>query len=282
MRTAIIVNTVDNLGLLRFTETKLFFDANNQHTNFVNDCVVVSSLEKANIVAESCKDSVILQTGDFLTTTFRQKYRDSTGTIVADGPDVIKFLPDTYIGFDRPCAYKQGTKQLYIIENMLKACARNKKLVYLDNTESVDTNISTKGIRHLCGLASGWKTMQLAEYIGFENLESITVFDINPMQLDYAEWIHKNVNGQSPPAYKYTCGTYNPTTVKRTTWENWSKYPVNFKIIDLFSVPVFPEHSLIWVSNAFKYESNIFDFGWKMCKNKHYSLLEVNSKSTFI
>jgi hypothetical protein len=282
MRTAIIVNDIDNVSLLRFTETKLFFDAKNNSIDYVSDCVVVSSLEEAETLANKLESSVILYTGDFLTTTFRKN--NTNLKVIATGPDVIKFSPETYVGFKQRCHYANGTKQLYIIENLLKTYLRNRNLVYLDNTEDLNFNkIPNRPIRHLYGLASGWKTVQLAAHIGFDNLESITVYDFNLNQLSHAKWLHSNtVLPNTCPTYKNVCGEYNPNTISKEIWEQWNKFSVEFKQINLFDVPQFPDQSLIWVSNVFRYEPNIFDFGWEICKNKHKELFETNKKSIII
>lgn len=282
MRTAIIINNIDNLPLLRFTETKLFFDAKNQSTNFVDDCIVVSSSEEANKLAKTLDSAVILNTGDFLTTNFRKHHQHTPGIIVAEGPDIIKFDSDTYVGFKKRCHYPQGSKQLYIIENLLKTCIRNRNLVYLDNTEDQDVALPNIPIRHLYGLASGWKTIVLAGAIGFENLESITVYDINLEQLNHAKWVHKNVSATECPIYKHVCGDYNPNAITKELWEQWNSYPVRFEQINLFDTPQFLEQSLVWISNVFKYEPTIFDLGWEMCKNKKLALTEANKNSYII
>jgi hypothetical protein len=281
MRTAIIINDIDNDSLLRFTETKLFFDAKNQGIEFVDDCEIVNSLDEAMAIAATLGNVVILRTGDFLTTTFRQKYKNTQGIIHAVD-NIIKFDPHTYVGFKKKCHYSQGTKQLYIIENLLKTCLRKRKLVYLDNTEPV--GIIPKGnFNHLFGLASGWKTIQLAEQIGFDRLDTITVYDFNKTQLEHAKWAHSNsVLPRKCPNYSTVCGEYNPYIVNRQTWAQWNKFPVKFEQINLFDIPKFLDQSLIWVSNVFRYEPNIFDFGWKICKNARTLLCEQNKQSIII
>jgi len=281
MRTAIIINNIDNLPLLRFTEAKLFFDANNHAIEFVNDCIIVGTFDQAMLEAASLQSSVILYVGDFLTTNFRNRHAHSQGVIFADS-DIIKFSPDTYIGLKKRSHYPQGSKQLYIIENFLKMYLRSKNLVYLDNTEPVEIDNSALTVEHLYGLASGWKTMTIANTIGFENLKSITVYDNNQTQLQHAEWIHKNPLEQECPKYKNICGEYDITKIDKSMWLNWNKYPVQFKHINLFDLPIFPKNSLVWVSNVFCYESNIFDLGWKLCKNTLAQLKEFNKESVFI
>jgi hypothetical protein len=285
MRTAFIIDQGLSESLLRFTETKLFFDAKNQAIHFVNDIKVVPSLQEAMQLAHSTNNAVILHTGDFLTTTFRNKHADTAGVILAvNDPDVIKFDPDTYVGIKKRSHYPSGSKQLYIIENLLKTCLRNRKLVYLDNTEDLNLEkIPHNHYRHLFGLASGWKTVELANHIGFDNLDSITVYDRNPEQLQHAEWLHSHaVLPDRHPTYKNVCGTYDPTRINVETWKKWNEFDVKFEMINLFDIPTFPPNSLIWVSNVFKYEPNIFDFGWEKCNNMHNQLVSTNNESTII
>lgn len=280
MRTAFIVNQTNNESLLRFTETKLFFDANNQATNFVSDCVIVDSIDKAMELAKA--PAVILNTGEFLTTTYRNKNAGNNDILIASGdPDIIVFDLNTYIGFQKRCKYLHGSKQLYIIENLLKTCLRNKDLVYLDNTEEVG-ELPTISVQHLYGLASGWKTIQLAEIIGMDKLETITVYDLNLTQLNHARWLHENsVLPDTAPTYKNVCGEYQKR-ISAETWNRWHNYPVNFKQIDLFSIPNFPTNSLVWISNVFMYEPNIFKFGWNSCKEIKKRLIELNKDSIII
>jgi hypothetical protein len=285
MRTAFIIDQGLNESLLRFTETKLFFDAKNKAIHFVDQIEIVFSLQEAMQLAHQTNNAVILHTGDFLTTTFRNKHAHTTGVIVASNdPDVIKFDPNTYVGTKKKSHYSNGSKQLYIIENLLKTCLRNRKLVYLDNTEDLNLEkISHKHYRHLFGLASGWKTMELANHIGFDNLDSITVYDRNLEQLKHAEWLHSHavLPDQHPP-YKNACGIYNPACINSEVWKKWNKFDVKFEMINLFDIPIFPLNSLIWVSNVFKYEPNIFDFGWKKCNNMYNQLVSNNNESTII
>lgn len=285
MRTAFIVDSGLNNSLLRFTETKLFFDANNQGTKFVDAVKIVYHLDDAVELANREDNSVILYTGDFLTTNFRKKHVNTNGIIFAtNDEDVIKFDSDTYVGFKKKCHYQQGTKQLYIIENLLKTCLRNKKLVYLDNTEDTDfEGIPDRDYQHLFGLASGWKTIELANHIGFHNLKTITVYDKNPTQLKYAQWLHSHKDiPEKIPEYENTCGNYSSSYLDREVWKKWHNFPVEFKEMDLFDTPRFPSHSLVWVSNAFLYEPTLFELGWQVCKNMHRLLIDSNPESVII
>jgi hypothetical protein len=283
MRTAIIINDIDNESLLRFTETKLFFDASNQAISFVDDCLITTSLESAKELATQFTSAVILRIGEFLTTNYRQKHNSSTGVLIATGDeDVIVFDAETYIGFKKRCHYLQGSKQLYIIENLLKTCIRSNQLVYLTNTEEVGA-VPSLPIKHLYGLASGWKTIQLAEQIGFDALDSITVYDINPVQLQHARWLHSHaVLPHDIPAYKHECGEYNSGSISVDSWKQWHAYPVKFVLINLFNNELFPADSLIWVSNVFHYEPTIFKFGFDYCKRAKNQLIDSNKDSIIL
>jgi hypothetical protein len=62
MRTAIIVNDAPkNISLLKFTQTKLFFDAYNVGHDYFQDCKTVSSYEEAETIAQG--HDVMLETG---------------------------------------------------------------------------------------------------------------------------------------------------------------------------------------------------------------------------
>jgi hypothetical protein len=289
MRAAIIVDTGINESLLKFTETKLFFNATNLSRNLVDDCFVAASESDALILANTFTNYetiFIIKSGYFLTTEFEKKHKTSRGIILVDDVEglVIKYDADTYVGFNKRCKYPPLSKQLYIVENMLKAIISAKKSVYLENTEVLLT--SAPAVDHLCGLASGWKTLHLAKLIGFENLKSITVYDINPLQLEYAKKLHASPTiPLEVDNYKNKHGTYSPPTwVTQELWSQWHSYPVKFEIIDLLSTPTptFSSNSLIWVSNVFKFEPTIFQYGWQNIKEAKSRLLLANKDSTII
>jgi hypothetical protein len=289
MRAAIIVDNGANTTLLRFTETKLFFDSKNQSRDLVDDCFVTTSTEAAVNLAETLTNFetiFIIQTGYFLTSYFLTtgKLWAKVNIIKETDPGVIKYDSDTHIGFDRRCKYEPNSKQLYIVENMLKAILAAKKSIYLENTEPITTKANITGVDHLYGLASGWKTLHLAKTIGFENLRSITVYDFNPLQLAYAQELHA---APTVPAsikeYKNTIGQYQvPGWINHELWQEWHNYPVEFKIIDLLKTPVFPPNSLVWISNVFKFEPTIFQYGWQYLKEARKKLHSANKTSIII
>jgi hypothetical protein len=289
MRAVIIVDAGTNPSLLKFTETKLFFDSNNQYRELVDDCFVAPTTNAAVELANTLVDFstiFIIQSGYFLTSYFLNtvKLWPRVNIIKETDPGVIIYDSDTYIGFDHRCKYEPESKQLYIVENMLRAVLVAKKSVYLENTEPVTTAADIAGVKHLFGLASGWKTLHLANTIGFENLRSITVYDFNPIQLEYAKDLHASATIPTIiKEYKNSIGHYQvPIWINQELWQKWHNYPVEFKIIDLFKTPVFPPNSLVWISNVFKFEPTIFQYGWQAVKEAREKLHNANKDSIII
>lgn len=274
MNKVFIIDLHKNPGLLRFTETKVFFGAKNQSLDWAYDCEVVDSIDQ---ITEDV--GIVINSGEFVSTNFRLKYPRVSKLVDARGdPDLIQFTPDYSYSIKKQPPYEQGSKQLYILENLYKVILRSEKLVYLDNTENhIDINISAK---HFYGLASGWKSVKLIKQLGIESLDTITIYDKCVRQLEYQQYLHSC--SQLPSAVNVdppVCGEYCPSDEMKEFWPLWHKAKVEFKIIDLFQTPVFPEDSFVWISNVFKYEPAIFEFGWQECKTALQRLCSVNKSS---
>jgi hypothetical protein len=287
MKIVIIIDDGSNESLLRFTETKLFFDSTNMSRDFVNDCLVASNATEAQAIIDAQPNHTyfVIQTGSFLTSSFYHKYKSFEGTIWVDPLDeyVISYDTDTYIGFKKQCKYPAKSKQLYIVENMLKSILAAKKNVYIENTEPMFLKINIESIRHLYGLASGWKTAYLAKQIGLDQLETITVYDANLQQLEWAKKLHSfKLLPKSLELPFNRVGEYTIPDWARTWWSQWHKYPVRFEHVDLLSTPKFPDYSLVWISNVFKFEPLIFNLGWQKLKTYKKDLLNANKQSIII
>jgi len=275
MNKIFIVDLHKNPGLLRFTETKVFFDAKNQSVDWAYDCQVVDHIDQ---ITEDT--GIVINSGEFVTTNFRFKYPKVSTLVDARGDlNLIQFTPDYDYSIKKKPPYEHGSKQLYILENLYKVVLRSKKLVYLDNTEEyIPVAVSPK---HFYGLASGWKSIKIVQQLGIENLDTITIYDKCARQLEYQQYLHScnqlpdTVNIQDP-----VCGEYNPPADIKKFWNLWHNAKVEFKIIDLFQTPIFPEQSFVWISNAFKYEPTIFEFGWQECKNAQQRLYSSNKSCT--
>ena len=278
MATCIIIHNIDNDSLLRFTETKLFFDAKNNTIDLFTNLYIVDNIDKISNLQDIGDLVVVIKTGYFLTTTYREKIKNKKGVYIVDSndPDVIYFDEDTIISLKKKSKYKSPSKQNYIIENMLKTVINSKRMLYCENTEDYNF-MQYPSIKNLYGLASGWKTIKLAKDIGLENLDNIIVYDYNNVQLEYAKQIHSQTIVDNDITFKkYKVGEYSPPSDIKDFLKLWQAYPVQFELIDLFDTPRFKDNSLVWVSNAFMYEPNIFFHGWQESRNKRKRLINDN------
>lgn len=277
MNKIFIIDQYKNPGLLKFIQTKVFFNAKNQAVKWAYDCEIVASI---NDIQD--EKGIIINSNQFITTEFRRKYPNvDTLTDARTDRDLIDFDVDyDYVISHRP-PFPQGSKQLYILENLYKVVLRSKKLIYFNNTE--EENVITKIPQHFFGLASGWKSVRLVRDIGLSNLQSITIFDICQRQLDFQKFLHSHESlpievNIDPPCY----GKYIPPDDLKKFWKSWHATDVSFKFLDLFQTPTFPNNSLIWISNVFKYEPTIFEVGWQECKNAKQRLFKNNKSCTII
>lgn len=277
MNKIFIVDQYKNPGLLKFIQAKVFFNANNKAVNWAYDCEVVDNID--DIVETS---GIVINSNQCITTNFRRKFQ-TVDTLVDARADqnLIEFDIDYNYMISRRPPFAQGSKQLYILENLYKVVLRSKKLIYLDNTED-ETEITTIP-KHFFGLASGWKSARLVRDIGINNLESITIYDICQRQLDFQKFLHSQPELPSnvtvePPFY----GNYIPPDDLKEFWKSWHNTNVNFKLLNLFHPQKFPDNSLIWVSNAFIYEPTIFELGWEECKNAKHRLFSQNKSCIII
>jgi hypothetical protein len=277
MNKIFIVDIHKNDRLLKFVQTKIFFDAKNNGVHWAKDVEIIDDVDDIND-----STGIIINSNQVITTNFRNKYPTVDTLIDARADtDLIEFDPEySYSMAHRP-PFAAGSKQLYILENLYKVVLRSKKLIYLNNTE--DFIIPTTIPSHFYGLASGWKSVSLVKHLGVSNLKSITIYDKCQRQLDYQKFLHSQEQLPAdiiidPPYY----GEYNPPADIKEFWPVWHRVPVNFEILDLFQIPTFPIDSLVWVSNVFQYEPAIFEYGWEECKNAKQRLIMQNKSCTII
>lgn len=279
MNKVFIVDRYQNPALLRFIETKIFFDAKNKSTSWANDIEVVNDI--ASIQEDS---GIIIESNQFITTTFRKKYPFVSQLIDArQDPDLIMFDTDYQYSMRIKPPYQTGSKHLYILENLYKTVLRSRDLIYLENTEDLQSLSDIDEVQHFFGLASGWISVQMVQTIGVDRLESITIYDRCQRQLNHQQRLHGlSALPESieidPPMY----GRYDPPESVKNFWSTWHDSQVAFQNIDLFSTPIFPDNSLIWISNVFQYEPNIFEHGWQRCKLAKLALQQANPNSIII
>lgn len=280
MFTVFIVDDGTNPGRLRFTETKVFFDAKNKGINWATDCCVIPNANDAH------GPGIIINSGDYITTNFRRRYPVVLDLIDSrNDPDIIHFSKEYDFDIRHRPPWQPGSKQLYILENLYKTVLRSKKLIYLENTESLKLlNIGDfKNCKHFFGLASGWKSISILKDIGIDQFETVTIFDQCKRQLDFQKdlWNRPQLPDNliiPPPVY----GEFLLSDWLREYWPHWHEQKVEYVELDLLTAPTFPDHSLIWISNVFLYEPNIFEYGWKYCQDARNLLFKRNKLSIII
>lgn len=278
MRTCFIIDKWQNQGLLRFTETKIWFDAFNRVTEWVDDIKVVDHEDQID-----SDRYVIIESGDYVNTALRQWVIDNPDKDKLDFREdgvrdhIIKFTPEfSYNMRDLP-PYKPGEKQRYILDNLFRTVLKAPDLIYLEQTEPIADQIET-GYEHLYGVSSAWKTVQLAKRIGLENLKSVTVYDVAERQLNFAKslWEQEQLPLTAHPGQPCH-GEYDPPQEVIDFWQEWHNYPVEFVKLNLFDTPRFKPNSYVWVSNAFLYEPSLFKFGYEYCQTSLKDLRKLNN-----
>ena len=134
-------------------------------------------------------------------------------------------------------------------------------------------------MKHFYGLASGFKSMKHV-MTPPHDYESVTIFDRNQHQLDFAKLLHsyRNLPDELPVEMDINkcIGTWEPSEFVKDNWSKWHNIDVKFELIDLFDAPKFKSDSVIWCSNVFFYEPMMFIYGYETVVNKLKELTEVN------
>jgi hypothetical protein len=273
MRRVFIVDRYKHPALLRFTQTKVMFDANNVYTNWCDDIVTVDSVDAVD------QPGIVIASGEFVTTDFRSRTWDWNQHHVAIGDmDLIQFDPEySYLIHERP-PFAHGSKQLYIVENLYRTVLQSQRLLYVDNTESYTPR--SYHDRVLYGLASGWKTLRMARDSEFDR---VIVYDRNVRQLEYQKDLHSRYFIPDQLATgKATVGSITVPEDVKAYWKTWHNTQVEFRLLDLFDSVKLEDHSVIWVSNVFCYEPSIFEHGWEFCQAAQHRLQIANPTCTIV
>ena len=272
MRKVFIVNQHQHRGLLNFTQAKVFFDANNRYVDWVDDIETVENIEQIGN-----QPGIIISSGECVTTNFRTRLWDwNKQNFCIGDSELISFTAEYSYEIHKRPPFEQGSKQLYILENLYRTVLRSRRLVYLDNTEDYNAR-RLKGSR-LYGLASGWKTLRLARDGEFN---TVVVYDNCRKQLDFQQELHSRpyIADHITTDQDFAGSNQVPNDVK-LYWPTWHKTPVRFEFIDLFDIPRLENNSAIWISNVFCYEPNIFEKGWEACKTARTELQNANPSCT--
>jgi len=281
MRNAIIVNDTNNQSLLYFTQTKLFYNAYGEAIHLFKDCVTVESYSQAKQIAKG--NDIVLETGDVLTPEFIDRHTDSSEVVYTkDQSDVIRFDKNNPMDEKSMVAellQPHGGYKRILIQNLLNMVKESSNKIFLSNTEQSDIQYNAN-CKHFFGLASGFKSMM---HCIKHPYETITVFDICDRQLDFAKALQTQMS--LPLDYQVdepVMGEWDPPQKVKDSWHIWHSMDVKFEKINLLETPIFPKHSLVWISHVFGWEPNIYRYGYDKLKYLENQLAETNSECIFV
>lgn len=162
------------------------------------------------------------------------------------------------------------------LKQVIEELRFDEKAVTTRQTEDMNLPYN-KEYKHFFGLASGWKAML---HCTKNHYDTITLYDINQRQLDFAQKIH---NMPSLPNtlqidWPYT-HEFDPPQEVKDLWSNWHKLKINFEQIDILQMKKFPDKSLIWISNIFHFPISIFNHGYEELKMLRRKFIHTNKQS---
>jgi hypothetical protein len=230
---------------------------------------------------------LVINSGEIITDKFREKFPTADTLIDCRGdPTLVQFPPDyNYYDMDAPIPFDPGSIHHVILTNLQKMIRENKNQIYIENNEPY-TSVHAD-VDHFYGLASGWKSIQLVRDLGIDLLKSITIYDVCERQLEYQKYLHSCSTLPALEDLEFNIdppveGTYDPPDELKEFWPTWHAADVKFKLLNLIETQIFPENSFVWISNAFKYEPNVFELGWQTCRTAKDRLLKLNKSCIFI
>ena len=270
MRTSIIVDNIKDETWLKFTQTKLFFDEGNIITNMFDHCVTVDSYTTAKKIAKG--NDIVLDSGTFLTEKFVSKHRNSSEIVYAkDDEDVIKF--DTSV---HPMSYLNTSE---VVNSLYWMVQTSRDRIWLEQTQQHEIPFHQE-CKHFYGLASGWQSMM---HCVTHQYETVTLFDYCQRQVDFSKALHSQMSlPEDLPVDEPVTGNWKPPQIVKDNWSKWHSMDVNFKKINLLDTPIFPKHSLVWVSNVFNYEPTLFEHGYEKIRYLEKQLAENNSECILV
>ncbi len=280
MRTAIIVDDTKNSSLLRFTQTKLFFNEHNRMTHMFDHCETVPTYEEAMRIAKG--NDIVLEVGEVLSQEFIDEHRDITEIVYTrDQNGVIKF--DKQVPMDRKSIMTQileaeNDQKKILLSKILLMHQSSQNRIYLKQTEQPNIPYHEE-CKHFYGLASGWKSMM---HCVKHDYETYTIYDNCEPQLELAEALQSQMSLPEKLEVENANALWNPPQEVKDNWHIWHSMNVKFEKINLLDNPIFPKHSLVWISSVFNWEPHLYEHGYDKLKYLEKQLAENNSECILI
>mgnify|MGYP001277402323 CR=1 FL=1 len=225
MRTCIIQTNNAPESLIRFTEVKCFFDYKNKWLGFFDKVIITED-------ADSVEDNGWkINAGQYVTGKIRSAYKDKFNLDLRTSNIPIEFDPNNWSEVQEMQQYR-GKKQEYIFRNyMVMILKSRKKMIYFSNNESLPNISNYKG--DIWIPASG----NMAGKIKFYNPDAnITVYDINPTQLEYSKWLNsrkKYPTSNEVDAFVKTLGKISVSEKFEENVDGWTPVDADYVCIDI-------------------------------------------------
>ena len=262
MRTCIIQKNNAPESLIRFTEVKCFFDYKNEFIEFVDNVIIT---DDADSVGRGWK----INAGQFITTRIRDQYENELDLDLRDSDMTINFDPNTWSEVKEMKQYR-GMKQEYIFRDYMVMILKSKnKMLYLANTSKMPDLTQHKS--DIWVPASG----NMAGRVQFCNPDAqITVYDINPLQLQYSEWLNSRKQYlalHDVNEYTKTLGKISISEKFEENVHDWMPVKAKYECVDILDKQLYCP---TLVSNILEYMPTYYKHGgafiqdWKKQNSK--------------
>jgi hypothetical protein len=256
MRTCIIQTNNAPDSLIRFTEVGCLFNYKNEWLNYFQNIIITDNADE--IKTPGWK----INAGQYITTSIRIRYKNDNNIDLRES-DLPLLFESQYWNIDKEMKYYRGKKQEYLFRNYMVMILKSRnKMIYFSNNESI---IKIKGYKGELWLpASGI----MAGRIQYYNPEAkITIYDINPTQLEFSKWLNSQQNYPSKEKVNKHISNLGKISVAEEYNENindWIPARAKYKCLDIIEqnikcpiitsnileyMPVYHKHGFHTVSN---------------------------------
>lgn len=224
MRKCIIETKGAPSSLVRFTEIGCLFNYNNEWLDFFQDIVLTDDADSIDGPAWRIK------AGQWITTRLRNMLESTNDVDLRRNDLPLCFDPSAWSTTKEMKQYR-GMKQEYIFRNYMAMTLKSRtRLLYCSNNEQLPDIGDAKEV---WVPASG----DMAGRLQYQNPDlKITIYDINPTQLDYSRWLNSHTkypSGADLDNFLATKGKVSIAEKFKPGVENWVPVDAEYKLLDI-------------------------------------------------
>jgi len=269
MRTCIIQKNNAPASLVRFTEVKCFFDYKNEFLKFFDEVVITEDADDLGIRGWK------INAGQYITGDIRDAHDSALDLDLRNSQDTINFDPDNWSEVQEMKQYR-GKKQEYIFREYMVMILKSKsKMLYFSNNELMPDIKGHKG--DIWVPASG----DMAGRVQYHNPDAnITVYDINPVQLKYSQWLNSQAQyPASEDVYEFikTLGKISLSEKFESKPHDWIPVKANYVCVDILEKQL---TCPTLVSNILEYMPAYYKHGGTYIQNWKQNNLEYVIRAT--